>query len=320
MRSTKITIWVAVAVLFMATGQGFGGLTEFKDGGTHNIDYTINNQVWVDYESPGMQTTVNLLNGGIISNSQLITYQDSRANITGGSVYVLDALDRSQVTMYDGSMYRLYPRFSSHVTIYGGSVSLDVTAQESTHLTIYGGSVGGWGLAAVDHSHVTIYGGSVNGYLLAWGYGELTMSGGSVGGVLGVGNNSHLTMSSGSVAGSLTSDGDSYVNWSGGTIGGDIGLNENAILALDGSDFAVDGQPFVYGELTSILGGGPWGEPLRHLTGTLANGGLIDNDFRIGDYAKIVLGPYEPIPAPSALILGSIGISLVTWLRRRRTL
>lgn len=51
MRNVRITICVMVIILVMSAGQGFG-LIQFKDGGTYNIDYTINDDVWVDYLAP----------------------------------------------------------------------------------------------------------------------------------------------------------------------------------------------------------------------------------------------------------------------------
>ena len=79
---------------------------------------------------------------------------------------------------------------------------------------------------------------------------------------------------------------------------------------LIGSDFAVDGQPVGYGELTSVYGGGWNNEPWRRLTGKLDNGDTIDNDFRIGYDAKIVL-----TPEPATLLLLGLGAVMV---RRKR--
>jgi len=84
-------------------------------------------------------------------------------------------------------------------------------------------------------------------------------------------------------------------------------LSDQSLIQIFGYDFSVDGQPFSYGELTSILGGDPYDEPFRHLTGTLLSGEAIDCDFRIGDDAKIILAIPEPA---TVLLLGLGGLAL----------
>jgi hypothetical protein len=87
-------------------------------------------------------------------------------------------------------------------------------------------------------------------------------------------------------------------------------LRDESQIKIFGSDFAVDGQAIGYVELTSILGGSPWAEPYRHLTGVLLSGELINNAFYIGDSARIIL-----IPEPATFAL--LGLSFLV-LRKRR--
>jgi len=257
-------------VLFMVAGQGFG--IDFNDGGIHNINYSEGN-VYVDNGKPGMYTKVNLLNGGYIH--KFFAYQDSRINISGGRVGLsLVAYDRTQVIMTDGQI---------------------------------------WYLDAYDSSQATMSGGTATGDLIAKGSSQVTMSGVTVMGYLEAGDSSHVTMSGGSVLGMSVSN-SSQVTISGGTIGSDgfleLVASGNGKLIINGSNFAIDGISFGFGEITSILGGAYENDPFRRLTGTLANGDIINNRFQIGNNAKIVL-----IPEPATILLLTLG-SLV--LRRKK--
>jgi hypothetical protein len=212
MRSKSVTIWMVVVVCLAASHTR--ALVEFNDGGTHNIDYTITEEVWVDYVAPMKGTTVNLVNNGYISS-----------DLEGFGISV--------------------------VNILGGSIADDLQANDSTTLSLSGGTIGD-----------TFY----------------------------VSDNSNATMSGGSV--------------------GELSIFDNSSLTIIGSGFAVDGNPFGYGELTSILGGSYQNEPQRRLTGTLDSGESIDNIFYIGNDASIVL-----VPEPSTLLLLGLG---AVMLRRKQ--
>lgn len=218
MKSIRVGIFIIVIVsIVLCSGlpKVFGAII-LSDGQIHNIDYDIGDSLWIDYEAPGVQTTVNMLNGSSIEY-WLEPYGDSRLNIIGA---------------YSGRL----------------------------------------GLRAFDRSQVEISAGWMGDYLQAWD--------------------------------------DTRINIFGGTLLNELVSDDSAILTIHGSNFAVDGQPFGYGELTSILGGYSYDDPVRYLTGTLANGEAIDNDFYIGNNASIVL-----IPEPATLLL--FGLSAL-MLRRRR--
>jgi len=128
---------------------------------------------------------------------------------------------------------------------------------------------------------------------------------------LAVNINSRVIVSGGKV-GDLGVHHSSQVIVSGGLLEGDMYLSTNGVLTIDGSDFAIDGTPVGYIELTSILGLGYDDEPYRRLTGTLLNGDPLDNDFRIGNSAKIIL-----VPEPATLLL--LGLGGLILRRKRRT-
>jgi hypothetical protein len=141
MKNVKITTWMVTAVLVMAAGQGFG-LTEFKDGGTHDINYIINDTVQVDFVTPGLNTTVNLLSGGTIPSPYLLDGNfTSRINISGGTASKL--VSHGQATISAGMVNSLYGSnvyATSSVTMTGGRV--DYLNDGIGSIIISGGSVG----------------------------------------------------------------------------------------------------------------------------------------------------------------------------------
>jgi len=94
----------------------------------------------------------------------LYAWNTSTANISGGSVYRLDACDSSAVAISDGSMDYLNTWNTSTANISGGSV-YRLDARGYSAVDISSGIVGNI-LAAWDSSEVNISGGSMN-YLYA---------------------------------------------------------------------------------------------------------------------------------------------------------
>jgi hypothetical protein len=77
----------------------------------------------------------------------------------------------------------------------------------------------------------------------------------------------------------------------------------NSYVTIEGSNFAIDGIPVDSGEITST------GGEFRRLTGTLANGDIINNQFRVNDSSKLFL-----VPEPATLLLLGLG---AVMLRKR---
>jgi len=156
-----------------------------------------------------------------------------------------------------------------------------------------------------------ISGGSISNSVYCDGYSQVSISDVSILFHLVGSEFSQVNISGGSVGYQLRSIGFSQLNVSGGLFNGYLESNECGRITIFGSDFTVNGQSIGYGELTSMLGGVPENEPWRHLTGTLASGEPINNDFRIGHYGSIVL-----IPEPATILL--LGLGGLALLRKRR--
>jgi len=286
MASTK-TIWVIAVVLSVASSPVLA-IVDFRDGQIHDIDYEIDDCVYVDYQCPGMKTTVNLLGGGNIRD-YIRGYEDSQMNILGGSIGLdVQAHDSSTIDMSGGSIgSSMWIGGRTQVNILGGSIGRDVAARDSSQVRMSGGSIG-WSIWFYGSNEADISGGSIGNGMWVAGSSQVHISGGSIGqqlpGYTGQGEVRILTVVYG-----LEAYDSSEVEISGGSINGKLALDDSAIITIHGGDFVVDGEAFGYGELASITGGYWRSEPRRHLTGRLASGEPIDNDFYIGNEARIVL-------------------------------
>lgn len=257
-------------------------------------------------------------------------YDNSVANfINSGSVYYLYTYDNSIANIYgrDGytTVYNSISTFDvSNVNLYEGSHVSYLNAYNNTIVNVSGGKLSGSSLynsstvnisngyahlVLHDNSTVRVFGGS-GSTIDAYDTSKVNISGGNIDSVNGI-NMSTVYISGGSIDSYLHVFEDSQITMSGGTIAESvtIGLSQNAILVLDGTNFAIDGIPFGLGEIKSMFGGYYGDEPYRRLTGILANGDIINNQFLIGENAKIALVP-EPC---TLLVLGFGGI----MLRRR---
>jgi hypothetical protein len=273
MGKNNLTIWVMVVIVSLVNPPVLATI-HFNDGQTHNIDYLIEDDIWIDYQAPDMKTTVNWLNGALRrtlgDTVGMVAWEESRLNVLGGSIDCL-----------------LLAKDSSQVDILGGVIRI-LHAYESSQITISeDGSI--WELHALSSRPIIISGGSVSRMF--------------------VNDGGQVDMFDGGVLSFLQINGadDSKMNIFGGQITSDIQVVSNGVLTIYGSDFAINGVPFGYGEIPFSLYPPAYD---HHLTGVLANGGYIRSNFYLQDQnCKIVL-----VPEPSTLLLLGLGVLI---LRRK---
>jgi len=265
MKNAMMTICLLMVALISLNSQTMAWV-QYNDGGTHDITTTINDDVWIDWEMPGMGTTVNVINGANISNPyEMRTYNDSVLNISGGLID-LSTNDRSQVMVSGGTIWDSHFYDSSHIEISDGTLFSHTLVEDNTDIIITGGTLS-QGITLRHDSQGTMLGGRVEGDMFLQNNSQYELLGGTF------------------------------------ELGKLLILSDNSILRVIGSDFAIDGVSIGDGIISSVTGTQSWNEPYRRLTGTLQNGDIIDNRFQIGNTAQIVI---VPEPTTIVLLLGAL--------------
>jgi len=115
--------FIVLTALFLCACPAYAGIIHLRDGQTHNIDYRIIDNIYVDYETPNKYTKVNWLAGGkIYYPDKLSGYERSRINVLGGVIEQLYSYDSSRVSISGGSINSLNCLGSSWASISGGSI------------------------------------------------------------------------------------------------------------------------------------------------------------------------------------------------------
>lgn len=194
-----------------------------------------------------------------------------------------------------------YPGVGTTVNIVsGGMIARDCLAFESSNVNVLGGEIGS-NLFAQNNSQITVSGGAIGEFLWSFDDSQVAISGGHIGIEVNAYMNSQLTFSGGVIGYQLRADGYSNVIISGGQPGYELWATQHGVVTIYGSDFSIDGLNVGYGPITVASG---------ILTGTLASGEAINNDFYIYDDASIVL-----VPEPATVLLLALGGLM---LRKRR--
>ena len=214
----------------------------------------------------------------------------SIAIVDGGfASYGIRAYDSSTVTMTGGLIHSLSGNVLTRIDMSGGEVEYELTCGGACTIT-----------------------GGIIGYQLYVSTGVAQMSGGSVvpyqaGGYEETG---HLIAGYGSSASAEV-----YLN--GGTLEGHFISFHDSVITIEGSGFAVDGEPVPLGVLDYDTG---------VLTGTLESGDPLNNVFYINDSlapppfvsSQPTGGSIVLVPEPTSWPMLAAGVAFLGLLYRRR--
>jgi len=219
---------MASVILLLCAAMPCQAVVYFNDGGTHTIDYQINEPVEIyDHETAGL-TTVNVTTGASLGSCYLWIHDTSVVNMDDGTVATLNVDDHatlnfsgdensgcinaksnSTINFIGGHSGSLSAGGSSAFFATGGNASI-LTAQDTGYASFTSGTI--YLVRSVGLSRVLISGDAITNELQAHDFGILTMIGGTF-------------LSSGAIS----------LFW-GGTV------------ILTGNDFEIDGMPAAYGE------------------------------------------------------------------------
>ncbi len=135
MRNVRVTIWVMVCICCFGLPRAVGEIV-FDDGGIHDITYLVNEDILVDFGSPGVRTTVNVLDGANLLG--VSSYEDSIINMSGGIGFMYIANENSVINISGGLTYFVESYDNSRVNISGGSEILLLWTADNSTVTIFG--------------------------------------------------------------------------------------------------------------------------------------------------------------------------------------
>lgn len=228
-------------------------------GGEYNIDFVLNDKVYVWNNAADEPTILNLLPGSTLL--ELHVWDTSQINILGGMIGGLfRAHDDSRVTMSGGVANGVFEVYN-FAEITGGTIR-DFQTESTSHSTVSNASIES--VRINNESTVEIDNTSIDRSAT-------------------VHHDAKLTIRSGSVGGDLTLDSNSQVVIFGGVFDGIFNLRDNGVMTIHGNNFNYDCNDITHS--TGVL------------TGTLTNGDPLNTRFYIYENASIAL-VCEPIPLP----------------------
>jgi len=184
------------------------------------------------------------------------------------------------------------PGAPTTVAIVDGGVAANVLADGSSHVDMQGGDVYGLFLAASGSASISMTGGNVHFVLEASEDSQISFLGGYVEAQVRGFDAAHITIAGGSIG-------------SGGAQA-EIRTFNQALIEIIGSDFAIDGIPVAFGDISAASG---------RITGRLASGDLLDDRFeRVSGQGTIRL---IANPEPGTGLLVALGLLALGAARRR---